>query len=94
MIKKDKIEAEHVEQGEIEAAVETFDLDVYVHTVDKERQKITFRNITFDDVNNVQATIISALDAMARSKALSLATPDGCIYIFNVDNVTCVELRR
>lgn len=79
---------------EVEEEVETFDLDVYVHTVDKERQKVVFRDVTFENVNNIQTTIVSALDAMARSKALTLATPDGTLYIFNVDNVTCVELRR
>lgn len=73
---------------------EKFDATLTFHTVDRESQKVRFNGISSGDLDNILATITSAFDSLTKNKSLTLATPDGGIYIFNVDNVTCVEIRR
>jgi hypothetical protein len=70
------------------------DITVIVHTTDNTNEKVLYKSVDYQMLDNIVATVQSALNTVRTSSMLSLASPDGTIYIFNVDNVTCVEIRR
>lgn len=74
--------------------VPSFDVTVIVHTMDKESQKIEYNGITANGLEQIITTVNLSHNVIKSNNSLTLVDTRDTLYIFNVDNITCVEIRR
>lgn len=71
-----------------------FDVSVIIHMVDRESQRVDYKQVKAEEIDEIAATVVATYETVKKNNSMTLVVPDGSIYIFNVDNITCVEIRR